>query len=373
MAGSGAPGLAPDYAPGRAFPLAASLYHGKLRIVMSAERTVIGVDIGGTKIAGALLRGRLPWAAAGAPAAGETPAILDRFTVPTDVGSTEACLDGIVACVADLEHGSGRVEGIGVGVSSTVDFSAGHIVESVNVPLIDVPLRDLLQQRFGVPVVIDNDATVAAIGEHAFGAGAGAAEMLMLTLGTGVGGGIICGGRPYRGFSGAAAELGHIMIDVNGPKCPANCPNYGCLEAYVAGPAMAAAAAAAAEAKPRSALGRALATGHVVDGRLLTRLGHEGDAGAVAVLARLGEYLGAGLVTLVNIFNPEVIVIGGGAAAAGELLLGPARGVLRARGSRPARDQVRVVPAVLGPDAGFIGAAALALRELFPDDAGRSS
>ena len=175
----------------------------------------------------------------GTPAAGETPGILDRFTVPTDVGSTQACLDGIVACIADLEHGSGRVEGIGVGVASMVDFAAGHVVESVNLPLVDVPLRDLLQQRFGVPVVIDNDANAAAIGEHAFGAGAGAGEMLMLTLGTGVGGGIICGGRPYRGCSGAAAELGHIIIDMNGPKCPANCPNHGCLEAYVAGPAMA--------------------------------------------------------------------------------------------------------------------------------------
>jgi glucokinase len=373
MAGSGAPGLAPDYVPRRAFPLVASLHHGKLRVVMSPERTIIGVDIGGTKIAGALLRGRSPWAAPGTPTLRETPEVLDRFTVLTDVSSTQACLDGIVACIADLEHGSGRVEGIGVGVASMVDFGAGHLVESVNLPLVDVPLRDLLQRRFGVPVVIDNDATAAAIGEHAFGAGAGAREMLMLTLGTGVGGGIICGGRPYRGVSGAAAELGHIIIDVNGPKCPANCSNYGCLEAYVAGPAMAAAAAAAAAAEPASALGRALAAGEQVDSRLLTRLGLEGEAGAVAVLARVGEYLGAGLVTLVNIFNPEVIVIGGGAAAAGDLLLGPARGVLQARGSRPARDQVRIVPAVLGPDAGFIGAAALALIESFPDDAHRPS
>jgi len=373
MAGIGAPGLAPDYAPGRAFPLATSLHHGKLWGVMGTERTVIGVDIGGTKIGAALLRGRLPRAASGTPAARETPEIIDRFTVLTDISSMRACLDGIVACIADLEHGSGRVEGIGVGVASMVDFAAGHVVESTNLPLSDVPLRELLQQRFGAPVVIDNDATAAAIGEHAFGAGAGAREMLMLTLGTGVGGGIICGGRPYRGFSGAAAELGHIIIDVNGRKCPANCPNHGCLEAYVAGPAMTAAAVAAAAAEPASALGRALAAGEAVDARLLTRIGLEGDAGAVAVLARLGEYLGAGLVTLVNIFNPEVIVIGGGAAAGGELLLGPARGVLQARGSRPARDQVRVVPAALGPDAGLIGAAALALSELFPDDAHPSS
>ena len=228
---------------------------------MSTERTIIGVDIGGTKTAAALLRGRLPQTGSGMPAARETLEIIDRFTVVTDATSMRACVDGIVACIADLEHGSGKVEGIGVGVASMVDFAAGHVVESVNLPLVDVPLRDLLQRRFGVPVVIDNDATAAAIGEHAFGAGAGAREMIMLTLGTGVGGGIICGGRPYRGFSGAAAELGHIVIDVNGPPCPANCPNHGCLEAYVAGPAMTAAAVAAATAEPDSALGRALVAG----------------------------------------------------------------------------------------------------------------
>ena len=126
---------------------------------------------------------------------------------------------------------------------------------------------------------------------------------------------------------------------------------------------------AEARAKPDSALGRALAAGRTVDSRLLTRLALEGDPGAVAVLDRIGEYLGAGLVTLVNIFNPAAIVVGGGAAGAGELLLGPARRVLAARGSRPARDRVSVVPAALGPDAGFIGAAALALTELFPGDA----
>src|SRR5450830_1454033 len=114
VAGSGAPGLAPDYAQGRAFPLVASLHHGKLWVVMGSERTVIGVDIGGTKIAAALLRGRLPRAGSRTPAARETPEILDRSTVLTDASSTEACLDGIMACIADLEHRFGRVEGIGV-------------------------------------------------------------------------------------------------------------------------------------------------------------------------------------------------------------------------------------------------------------------
>ena len=336
---------------------------------MAPERTVIGVDIGGTKVAAALVRGRLPEPGARSRAEVETPEIVDRFTMLTDATSAEACLRGVEACIADLEHGSGRVEGIGVGVASMVDFAGGRVVESVNLPLTDVPLRDHLERRFGVPVVIDNDATAAGIGEHLYGAGVGTSDMLMLTLGTGVGGGIISGGRPLRGASGAAAEIGHIIIDVNGPKCPANCPNHGCLEAYVAGPAMGAAARVAAELEPDSALGRALAAGRTVDSRLLTRLAAEGDAGAIAVLERAGEYLGAGLVTLSNIFDPELIVIGGGAAAAGELLFAPARRVLAARALPPARDRVRVVPAALGPDAGFIGAAALALSELFPGDA----
>ena len=176
-----------------------------------------------------------------------------------------------------------------------------------------------------------------------------------------------CGGRPYHGFSGAAAELGHIIVDVNGPPCPANCPNHGCLEAYASGTAMRIAAEAEAQAKPLSALGRALSAGQTVDSRLLTRLALDGDPGARDLITRAGEYLGAGLVTLVNALNPERIVIGGGAAAAGELLLAPARRVLAARALRPARDEVSVVPAALGPDAGMIGAAALALTELFSD------
>lgn len=337
---------------------------------MAPERIVIGVDIGGTKVAAALLRGRVPAAGARSSSDVETPEIIDRFTVPTDSSSPEATLRSIEDCIADLEHGSGPVDGIGVGVASMVDFAAGRIVESVNLPLADVPLRDLLSERFGVPVVIDNDATAAGIGEWVYGAGVGTNDMIMLTLGTGVGGGIVSGGRPLRGASGAAAELGHIMIDVDGPDCPANCPNRGCLEVYASGPAMGAAARAAAEREPASSLGRELAAGHLVDGRLLTRLALDGDGVAVAVLERTGEYLGAGLVTLSNIFDPELFVIGGGAAAAGELLFEPARRVLAARALPPARDRVRVVPAELGPDAGFIGAAALALTELFPGDRG---
>ena len=259
---------------------------------MAPERFIIGVDIGGTKVAAALLRGRLPAAGAHTPDEVETPEIVDRFTVLTDTSTPEACVAGVESCIADLEHGSGRVDGIGIGVASMVDFAAGRIVESVNLPLADVPLRDLLQKKFDVPVAIDNDATAAGIGEWVYGAGAGTSDMIMLTLGTGVGGGIISGGRPLRGFSGAAGELGHIIVDVDGPKCPANCPNWGCLEAYAAGPAMGAAALVAAELEPESGLGRALAAGRPVHSKLLTKLALEGDVGAIAVLERTGRVPG---------------------------------------------------------------------------------
>ncbi len=333
------------------------------------ERTMIVVDVGATKTAVAAVRARLPRPGAGASAV-RAPVVLHQAVTPTDRSSPESCLAGLVssiaAAVSELESlAAGAPEAIGIGTASMVDFAAGRIVESVNLPLRDVPLCDLLRERFGVPVVLDNDATAATIGEHEFGAGVGTRDMVMLTLGTGVGGGIIAGGRPYRGSSGAAAELGHVLVDVDGLPCPGNCPNHGCLEAYVSGTAMGAAALAEARAKPASALGRALRAGEAIDGPLLTRLAQEGDPGAAAVVTRIGEYLGAGLVTLVNALNPELVVIGGGAAAAGELLLAPARRVLAARALRPQRDEVRVVPARFGNDAGIVGAAALALSELF--------
>jgi glucokinase len=338
---------------------------------MERGRIVVGVDMGGTKIAAALLRvdGDESWGTGRA----RVPAVLRQVQVPTDTSSASACLRGLLDCIAGLTDSAADVAAIGIGIAATVDFAGGRVATAVHLPLADVGLREIVVERFAVPTAIDNDALVATLAERAFGAGTGARDLIMLTLGTGVGGGIICDGRPYRGLSGQAGELGHIVIDLHGPKCPGNCPNHGCLEAYVAGPAIGAAAEAEARAKPDSALGRALLDGSDVDGALLSELALNGDADAVGVLARCGEYLGVGITTLVNIFNPELVVVGGGAAAAGELLLEPARRVLAQRGLRPARDQVRIVPAELGPDAGFFGAAVLALTEASPGPAGGPS
>jgi glucokinase len=190
--------------------------------------------------------------------------------------------------------------------------------------------------------------------------------MLMLTLGTGIGGGIIAGGRLYRGASGAAGELGHMVIEFDGPPCQGACPSSGCFEVYASGRAMARAAREAGSARPDSALGRALATGQESAGPLLSRLALAGDPLAVEVLGGIGEKLGVGIASIVNIFNPQVVVIGGGAAQAADVLLPAARRVVAARALEPQRDEVRIVAAEHGPQAGLLGAGALAIVELFP-------
>lgn len=339
-----------------------SVHHGTLAGAVSEQRTVIGVDVGGTKTAAALLR--LALDGVRGRGVGSAPVVLARAAARTDVSSAAACLDGISACIEGLAAQVEVLDGIGLGIAAEMDYDCGTIVHSVHLPLDDVPVRALLARRHGVPVAVDNDATAAAIGEHAFGAGRGCRHMVMLTLGTGVGGGIICDGRPYRGASGAAGELGHMVVAMDGPACPGDCPNHGCLEAYVSGTALGAAALAAARDVPSSALSRALRAGQMVDSRLLVRLAQDGDDDALALLTRRGEILGVGLTSLTNIFNPEVIVVGGGVGAAGELLLAPARRVVLSRALVPARRVVRIVSAELGPDSGVYGAAALVAGEL---------
>jgi glucokinase len=315
----------------------------------------VGVDLGGTKLAVGLVDDNL--------------GILARSIGPAATASPEACLDDIYRRLDAAAAEYGPIDAIGVGTASMVDFRGGRIVQSVNLPLRDVPLRDLLSERYGVPVVVDNDANVACLAEFRYGAGSGTSEMIMLTLGTGIGGGIVTNGHLYRGASGAAAEIGHMMIDFDGPPCRGSCPNHGCLEVYASGHAMGEAARDTARAQPDSALGRALAAGDEVGGPLLSALALAGDPVATAVLDGIGAKLGLGIVSLVNIFNPELVVVGGGAAQAADILLGAARRVVAERALQPNRDQVRIVPARHGVDAGVLGAAALAIIELFPDEA----
>ena len=236
-------------------------------------------------------------------------------------------------------------------------------INAVNLELVDVPIRELMRERLGLPVFVDNDANVAAIAEHRFGAARGAQNVVMLTVGTGIGGGLIIDGRPYRGSTGAGAELGHMVIDIHGPRCQGTCPGHGCAESLASGTALAAEGREAAERAPDSELGRLLAAGGEIDGKAVTDAAIGGDAAARGAVEAIGRRLGVALTSLANIFEPDVIVVGGGVIAAGDLLLEPAREELLSR-ALPPMNATRVVAAELGPEAGMIGAAAMAAYEL---------
>jgi glucokinase len=314
---------------------------------MSA-RQVIAVDLGGTKLAAGLVE--------------QDGAVVRRAVEPTDLAGEDAVLAQLERVIADLADG--EFSALGIGIPSTIDQRSGRAVTSVNIPLAGVDLRDRLQRRFGVPVAIENDGNVAAVGEHRLGAGRGARHVVMLTLGTGVGGGLILDDRLYRGAVGAAGELGHITLDLNGLPCQGVCPGRGHLEAMVSGHAAERLAERAAAERPDGDLGRAAAAGRDVEPRLLVELASAGPGDAREVLAHVGLHLGVGISDLVNVFNPELVVVGGGFAEAGELLLGPAREVVAERTLIPARDVVSIVEAELGPDAGLVGAALVAFDAL---------
>jgi glucokinase len=304
------------------------------------DRHVVAVDLGGTK----LLTGVVD----------REGTVVKRTVRPTDLSSEEALLAELEEAVDEV--GRDGLAALGVGIPSLIDQRAGRAVSSVNIPLADVDLRDHLAARFGVPVMIENDANAAALAEHRFGAGRGTEHMIMLTLGTGIGGGLILDGRLYRGSIGAAGELGHITLDLDGPPCQGTCPGQGHLEALASGTAADALAARVAAARPAGDLGLAAQSGRAVDARVAVELALHGPGDARDVLERIGTYLGVGIASYVNVFNPELVVIGGGFARAGDLLFEPARRVVAERALAPGRDHVRIVPALLGVEAGLIGA-----------------
>jgi glucokinase len=288
----------------------------------------IGVDLGGTKILAALVS--------------RDGEIVHRHERETPHDSQDSVVRELEAAVSALLDDS--VSALGFGVPSPVDLIDGIVVEAVNLPMTDFALRAHMSQRFGLPVGLDNDANAAAIGEWRAGAGRGVADMVMLTLGTGLGGGVIAGGRPFRGHRGAGVELGHVVIVHEGRPCQGACRGHGHLEPYVTGLA---ATRAAHEAFGPSA-----------DAHRLIRLANEGDEQAREILADIGRYLGSAMGSFANIFAPQLIVIGGGFGVAGwEYLIPSALGIMEREALRPMRDWVRVVPAELGTAAGSIGAA----------------
>jgi len=242
--------------------------------------------------------------------------------------------------VREVTATSGDPDAIGVGVPSQIEWATGTVLASVNIPLAGVPLREELAARFGVPVYVDNDASCAALAEaHAIEA----TELVMLTLGTGVGGGIVTRGRIFRGAHGLGGELGHVVVEADGPECPGACPNRGCLEALCSGTAL------------ERAAGR--------KGREVVDAARQGDAEAQAHLDRLGRYLGIGISNMVNAFQPEVVVIGGGLSAAADLFLETAVAEAGARALPALWARTTVQVAKAGNTAGVIGAGLLALQE----------
>jgi glucokinase len=313
-----------------------------------SARETIGVDLGGTKMA------------VGVVDSGQKVHYEGR---ESSIGlSEDRLVEDLAEELNEAKAARPDVVAAGLGIPATIDRERGVAIQAVNLDISDVPLRDEMRKRLGLPVFMDNDANVAALAEFLYGAGRGARDMVMLTIGTGIGGGLILSGEVYRGSTGAAAELGHIVIDENGPPCQGNCPNHGCVEALASGTAIAKAGKAAAERDPDSALGKALADGPIV-GRTVTDLALSGDGPAREVVADAGRHIGVALSSLANIFDPDVFVIGGGVSVVGDLLLDPAREELRSRALPPMNERP-VKLAELGPDAGMIGAAAMALIEL---------
>jgi len=312
-----------------------------------SPRRVIGIDAGGTKLLGGVVD--------------EGLVIHHRVHSTWRGADHQETLEIVAEAVEELRAAAPDVEAVGFGIPSLVEWESGVSVWSNHLPIGDVRFRELMGERLGLPVLVDNDANTAALAEHRHGAARGFDHAVLVALGTGVGAGLVLDGRIYRGSRGFAGELGHLVVDHEGEDCPGACPGRGCLEVLASGRAIGRTAERAAQDRPDSALGRRRAQGGEITGALVTELAHDGDAQARAVLAEVGRGLGAGLTGIVNALNPEIVVVGGGAVAAGDLLLDSAREMVSARALPPCA-AVRIVVARFGEEAGMLGAAVMALE-----------
>ncbi|HXV05570.1 MAG TPA: ROK family protein, partial [Solirubrobacterales bacterium] len=237
----------------------------------------IGVDLGGTK----MLLGVLD----------EDSKVLWESRERSTERSEEELVELLVREVGEAREARPGAAAIGLGIPATIDHDRGLAVSAVNLPIANLPIRDIVAERTGLPVAVDNDANVAALAEHLYGAARGADDAVMLTIGTGIGGGLILNGEIYRGSTGAGAELGHVTIDFDGPPCQGSCPGRGCVEALASGTALGREGRAAAEREPGSTLGRMLADGREIEGRAVTEAALGGDRVAIAVFELIGRRL----------------------------------------------------------------------------------
>ncbi|MGZ8378254.1 MAG: ROK family protein [Gemmatirosa sp.] len=323
-----------------------------------ARRFVIGVDLGGTNIVvGAMPEdGSREIGVRSQPTQSEQgpDAVVDRIC------------EMIEAVIADTQaaEGVGREAflGVGVGAPGPLDRERGVVVVAPNLGWKNLPLRALIAERVGLDATLDNDANCATLGEWWTGAARGGRNVVGITIGTGIGGGLILDGRLYHGASDVAGEIGHTTIDSNGRRC--KCGNYGCLEAYTSGPNIALRAREALESGERSILPD-LVGGQLelITAATVYEASERGDALAREVVRDTARFLGAGIANLLNVFNPDVVVIAGGVTQAGEALFEPLRAEVRRRAFKPAVDACRIVPGTLPGTAGVVGAVATFLQQ----------
>jgi glucokinase len=310
------------------------------------ERAVLALDIGGTKLAAGVVdpSGRVQSFLVAPSRADEGPErVLARLF---ELGRS---------AVAGSELGWDAIHGVGIGCGGPLDAEAGLLLSPPHLPgWRDVPVTAIAENEYGKPAVLENDATAAAWGEHRHGAGAGTLNMVYLTLSTGVGGGVVVGGRLYRGSAGNGAELGHVTVDWRGRVC-SGCGRNGCLEAYASGTSIAERMREALALRDRGA-----ATRDGITAADVVASAAAGDATARDVWQETIEALACGLTSIVNLFEPEVVVLGGGVSRSGEQLFGPVREWVRAHAIAPAGRAVEIVPAALGDHVGVVGAAAIA-------------
>jgi glucokinase len=308
----------------------------------------VGIDVGGTKI--------------NAFRVARDGTVLDRGHAATPADDEEATVAAMIELARALVGED--VIAVGVGAAGLNETATGMLRFAPNLAWRNVPIALRLQEALGLPVQVDNDANTAAFAEYRFGAGRGYRHLLLVTVGTGIGGGIVSDGRLFRGANGFAAEIGHIIVEPGGPLC--GCGNRGCWEQVASGGAIGRIGREAVAEHPHSLIAR-LAGGDPanVTGAVVTEAGLGGDDVAVSLLAEVGRRLGEGIAGLVNTLDPQIVVVGGGAIQAGDLLLEPARRAFHDSVEAPDyRPRVPIVPAQLANDAGAIGAAALALEEL---------
>jgi glucokinase len=320
------------------------------------QQTVLAVDIGGTTIRLALVstEGRIM-------AREHCPTMAEEGPGPV--------IDRMLSAINEFLHSHNvnlsRLHSISIAAAGAIDTDNGIVTMSPSLPgWVDIPLRSNIEATYGISPFILNDASAAALGEHRFGAGRNSANLVYITVSTGIGGGIIIDNSLYSGTSGSAGEIGHMTIDVNGSVC--NCGSLGCLETLASGTAVAGEAIRRIENGEASSLTKTRDGIECITAEKVGQAGREGDTLALAVISRAARYLGVGLANMVNILNPDIIIVGGGLSKLGDLLLEPAREVVRERAfGLPAR-AVRIVPSQLGDDAGVLGATVFAHQVIKP-------